>query len=432
MAELDGVVLDEDSFVDLLGRLIGEAKYLQNNPPELTPCEDRAARHVLDALSPYSDENGGPLKIRHITFVEGRGNIIGEADGGIMSFVGAHMDVVTANPETWNFSPFELTRDGDQLRGRGTTDCLGHVAVLTELFKVLGQKKPKLKRTVVGVWIANEENSKILGVGVDELVKQGYLKHLLPGPLYWVDTADSQPCIGTGGSMGWQLTANGKLFHSGLPNKSVNPIELAMEALSEIQSRFYRDFPPHPDELKYKFATPSTMKPTQVSYPGGSINQIPGQVTICGDCRLTPFYEVEDAMEKLKTYVDDINANITALPTRGPCSKYELPEEGLRGTLELKFFDAYTRGVACKLDSVGYHAMFEAFKEVYGDCKPFSITGSLPCIRELQDEGYDVQTIGFGKMSTYHANNEYCLLSDFKKGFNVLVKLVQVFNAKDA
>jgi len=33
-----------------------------------------------------------------------------------------------------------------------------------------------------------------------------------------------------------------------------------------------------------------------------------------------------------------------------------------------------------------------------------------------QDEGYDVQTLGFGKMSTYHANNEYCLLSDFAKG----------------
>jgi hypothetical protein len=36
----------------------------------------------------------------------------GEHEGGIMSFVGAHMDVVTANPETWSFSPFELTRDG--------------------------------------------------------------------------------------------------------------------------------------------------------------------------------------------------------------------------------------------------------------------------------------------------------------------------------
>lgn len=36
-----------------------------------------------------------------------------------------------------------------------------------------------------------------------------------------------------------------------------------MEALKEIQSRFYRDFPAHPKEKVYEFATPSTMKPTQ-------------------------------------------------------------------------------------------------------------------------------------------------------------------------
>ena len=43
------------------------------------------------------------------------------------------------------------------------------------------------------------ENSKILGIGVDELVNQGFLKHLLPGPLYWVDTAGlvrSRPVLG--------------------------------------------------------------------------------------------------------------------------------------------------------------------------------------------------------------------------------------------
>lgn len=36
-----------------------------------------------------------------------------------------------------------------------------------------------------------------------------------------------------------------------------------MESLKEIQSRFYKDFPPHPKEQVYGFATPSTMKPTQ-------------------------------------------------------------------------------------------------------------------------------------------------------------------------
>jgi hypothetical protein len=42
----------------------------------------------------------------------------------------------------------------------------------------------------------------------------------------------------------------GKLFHSGLPHKSINPLELLMDAVLEIQQRFYRDFPAHQQETK--------------------------------------------------------------------------------------------------------------------------------------------------------------------------------------
>lgn len=42
----------------------------------------------------------------------------------------------------------------------------------------------------------------------------------------------------------------------------------------------------------------------------------------------------------------------------------------------------------------GFKALCDAFTAVVGDCKPFSITGSLPCIRDLQDAGFDVQTLG--------------------------------------
>lgn len=45
--------------------------------------------------------------------------------------------------------------------------------------------------------------------------------------------------------------------------QTVNPMELAMEGLKEIQKRFYGQYPAHPMEERYGFATPSTMKPTQ-------------------------------------------------------------------------------------------------------------------------------------------------------------------------
>ncbi|XP_048447499.1 acetylornithine deacetylase-like isoform X2 [Pyrus x bretschneideri] len=414
--------LDKESFISLLSKLIGESKYLQNNPPDLIPQEDRVVKHVLDSLLPLSTTTGGgPLVINHVTYFPGRGNVIveypGTVPGKILSFVGCHMDVVTANPKDWEFDPFSLSIEGDKLCGRGTTDCLGHVALVTELMRRLAETEPKLQSTVVAVFIANEENSTISGVGVDALVKDGLLSKLKDGPLFWIDTADKQPCIGTGGMIPWELHVTGKLFHSGLPHKAINPLELAMEALKEIQLRFYRDFPPHPKEEAYGFATPSTMKPTQWTYPGGGINQIPAECTISGDV------SVQDVMGKLQEYVDDINENIGKVESRGPVSKYVLPDENLRGSLTLSFDEA-TSGVACDLNSLGFHVLCKATEEVVGHVKPYSITGSLPLIRELQDEGFDVQTAGYGLMATYHAKNEYCLFTDMSQGYQVFISVI--------
>jgi hypothetical protein len=60
--------------------------------------------------------------------------------------------------------------------------------------------------------------------------------------------------------------------------------------------------------------------------------------------------------------------------------------------------------------------------QVLGECKPFSLTGSLPLVKELQTEGYDLQIIGYGLMKCYHARNETGLLSDFTHGFQVLLR----------
>lgn len=100
--------LNNDSFVSLLSKLIGEAKFVQNNPPEnLIPQEDKIVNHVLDVLNPFSTANGGPLLINHVSYAPGRGNLIveypGTVSGKVVSFVGSHMDVVPADPDTWVF-----------------------------------------------------------------------------------------------------------------------------------------------------------------------------------------------------------------------------------------------------------------------------------------------------------------------------------------
>ncbi|CAH9095124.1 unnamed protein product [Cuscuta europaea] len=95
--------LNKERFVSLLRKLIGESKHVQNNPPELIPEEDKIVKPVLDSLLPYSTASGGgPLVINHVAYKSNRGNLIveypGTQPGKILSFVGMHMDVVTANP----------------------------------------------------------------------------------------------------------------------------------------------------------------------------------------------------------------------------------------------------------------------------------------------------------------------------------------------
>ena len=42
----------------------------------------------------------------------------------------------------------------------------------------------------------SEESTAVPDVGVDMLMKDGKLEHLKNGPIYWVDSADVNPCMG--------------------------------------------------------------------------------------------------------------------------------------------------------------------------------------------------------------------------------------------
>ena len=52
-------------------------------------------------------------------------------------------------------------------------------------------------------------------------------------------------------------------------------------------------------------------------------------------------------------------------------------------------------------------------------------TGSLPLVAELQENGLDVQTVGYGIEEYYHNDNEQARLSDFAKGYQVLLRVIQ-------
>ena len=48
-----------------------------------------------------------------------------------------------------------VSLQGDNYHGRGTTDCLGHVAMITDLLIQLDEKRPAIKQAIWAVFIAS-------------------------------------------------------------------------------------------------------------------------------------------------------------------------------------------------------------------------------------------------------------------------------------
>jgi len=416
--------LNDERFLRVLSGMIAHGERLQNSPLKDAPPpqEDLAGEVVSQELEPFVQK--GKLQVERISYVEGRGNLIltypGKTDRTV-AFVGAHLDVVPANPAEWQRPPFELQIEGDRLYGRGVTDCLGHVAVLTDLFAQLAEAQAELDHTVVAVIIANEEASNVSGIGVGKLVKDGKLAPLQNGPLYWIDSADFGPTIGTGGMATWRLVVEGKVAHSGFPQNGINAAELAFAVTQALQEWFYHNYPPHPKEREYGFLTPSSLKPTRVQVENDTLTKIPAKAVIEGDIRLTPWYSPQEVKEGALAFINDLEVN--QLRTFGP-SRYRLADAV--GTVKFEL-GAPSGGITCDRSSPGYLALAEAIAAVRPDAKPFALTGSLPYVRFLQRNGFDVQITGFGRMDTYHAPNEFAELSHMREGFRILCHVLAKF-----
>ena len=90
--------------------------------------------------------------------------------------------------------------------------------------------------------IANEEERTIPGIGLEYLGDIGVLEPLKSGPVYWLDSADFGPTLGTGGIATWELRVTGVGGHSGMPHNCVNALELGMAATQALIEWFNEQF----------------------------------------------------------------------------------------------------------------------------------------------------------------------------------------------
>jgi len=424
--------LDRERFVTLLAELVSLGPHLVNAVEQgQTPREGLAAEVVLAALAPHVAR--GALTVERIAAPghEDRPNLLLTLPGsgsGQVAFVGAHLDVVPADraAEGWSRDPFTLAVEEGVLYGRGTTDCLGHVALLTELLRALAARGAPPRRTVTVVLIANEESSPVSGIGLDYLLARGRLDPLAGGPVYWLDAADFGPTVGTGGVARWRLEVEGIPGHSGMPHQCVNALELGVAVALELGRWCAEQAPAHPEERRYGFASSSSFKATVIDAPNRGVSTIPGHVVVEGDLRVTPFYSAAELTARLAARAAELGHALAAgaAPPGLPPAR---TADGRAGRLEFAWVGPPTEGLACNLASPALGALEAAIRRRRGAgaVQRTSMTGALPLVSELARRGMDLAITGFGRGRYYHAADEQASLDDFADGFAILRELVE-------
>lgn len=153
----------------------------------------------------------------------------------IFCFAG-HTDVVPAGDEkSWKFPPFKATEHDGNLYGRGSADMKSSIAAMVCAVETFLKTNPKHSGTIAFLITSDEEgaNNEFGTKYVIENLKTK-IDYCLVGEATSADKFGDTIKIGRRGSVHGELIIHGKQGHIAYPEKTKNPIHLAMEIIDAI------------------------------------------------------------------------------------------------------------------------------------------------------------------------------------------------------
>jgi len=157
---------------------------------------------------------------------------IGPSDtGGVL--LSGHTDVVPTEGQDWTREAFTLSRDGERLFGRGTTDMKGFVASMLTAADLAS--KADLKRPLK---LSLSYDEEIGCVGIKHMIDQLSGTIGLPDFAIVGEPTSMKTAIGHKGKAGIRAVCKGQDGHSALAPKFVNALYVATDfvaALRELQ-----------------------------------------------------------------------------------------------------------------------------------------------------------------------------------------------------
>ena len=202
-----------------------------------TGGETRNAVVVRDALEGVGGDGVSLVE----PSIEGRGSVIARIEGSdpgapSLSLMG-HLDVVPANPDTWQRDPFGGELVDGEVWGRGAVDMLNQTAAMTIAFRRLASSGFKPKGTLVFLGVADEEGGGRHGAGA--LLKQHHdevaTDYCLTEFGGMVDRS-GRVSVGTAEKGGAPVTliVRGRASHGSVPYGTDNALVTAAEIVRRI------------------------------------------------------------------------------------------------------------------------------------------------------------------------------------------------------
>ena len=194
-----------------------------------------------------------------------------QTEGGIL--LSAHSDVVPVADQEWSKPPFQLTRVGERLYGRGTTDMKGF---LSEILALADRAHGMTLRAPLKLLISYDEEIGCLGMRHI----QNHLPPILGNPELAIvgEPTEMQVAIGHKGKRAYHVDVTGQSGHSALAPNFVSALHLAVDFVKELRalqteiSQFG-----HRDE---HYAIPYSTIHVGTLHSGSTLNIVPDKATL--------------------------------------------------------------------------------------------------------------------------------------------------------
>jgi acetylornithine deacetylase len=316
-----------------------------------------------------------------------------------------HTDVVPVDDQPWIVEPFALTRRGDRVLGRGTTDMKGFLAAaLASVPHFIAQCRE------MPIHLAFSYDEELGCRGVCSLLRELANKPFKPLACIIGEPSGMHVAVAHKGKRAYRCCVKGLAGHSALSHLGVNAVEFAAE-LATFLRRTARDLSTC-GQLDERFEPPYSTIHIGKLNGGIALNVIPDYAELEFEIRNLPGDNPERIMRAVHSYAE--RELVHAMREIAPETGIEWRELADYPALAAEPGSAWLRDLAC--DLIGDATLHTL---------SFGTEGGL-----FQAIGIPTIVCGPGSIEQAHKANEYVELEQLERCLNFLSKLAEQYPSR--